>query len=336
MGLKRPREDNMGENKAEKREKPEQASSPFMPMFENFRKELDEHHDRRERIIKASRDITAASKKMYVNFLVDLPIKRLALTPSTESSLCRGTLRRLLSNLTFAEQNRVRKLGQPVPPFVVKGNAQYWETIEKQYQSISADVQGLNAYRYGNNITGGNQEFMEALSFQHYLENQTLVSYEEAKSKIASMSGANGAVLLTPEDYILGIFDMVGELMRFSITAMATNGKLPAGESKTTEGGNPKSHGDEMDIDQHSSTIESAGEPRNVLSDLRALRLQLEMFEPAGGKFESDVRKKADVMRECVDKVEKALYGLTVRGTERPKGWVPSIKEEKRAEVESY
>lgn len=39
-------------------------SSPFMPMFEVFRDELDEHHDRRERIIKASRDITAASKKM--------------------------------------------------------------------------------------------------------------------------------------------------------------------------------------------------------------------------------------------------------------------------------
>jgi hypothetical protein len=39
-------------------------ASPFMPMFEAFRNELDEHHDRRERIIKASRDITALSKKM--------------------------------------------------------------------------------------------------------------------------------------------------------------------------------------------------------------------------------------------------------------------------------
>jgi hypothetical protein len=42
----------------------EVKTSPFMPMFEVFRNELDEHHDRRERIIKASRDITAASKKM--------------------------------------------------------------------------------------------------------------------------------------------------------------------------------------------------------------------------------------------------------------------------------
>jgi len=42
----------------------ETSASPFMPMFETFRDELDEHHDRRERIIKTSRDITAASKKM--------------------------------------------------------------------------------------------------------------------------------------------------------------------------------------------------------------------------------------------------------------------------------
>lgn len=38
----------------------------FHAMFENFRDELDEHYDRRERIIKASRDVTAQSKKMFV------------------------------------------------------------------------------------------------------------------------------------------------------------------------------------------------------------------------------------------------------------------------------
>jgi hypothetical protein len=42
------------------------TASPFLPMFEFFRSELDQHHDRRERVIKASRDITASSKKMCV------------------------------------------------------------------------------------------------------------------------------------------------------------------------------------------------------------------------------------------------------------------------------
>lgn len=44
------------------------SASATLCIFENFRNELDEHHDRRERIIKTSRDITALSKKMYVIF----------------------------------------------------------------------------------------------------------------------------------------------------------------------------------------------------------------------------------------------------------------------------
>ena len=42
------------------------SASTIQSLFSTFRGELDEHHDRRERVIKASRDITALSKKMYV------------------------------------------------------------------------------------------------------------------------------------------------------------------------------------------------------------------------------------------------------------------------------
>lgn len=46
----------------------EAESAPsILSIFENFRDELDEHHDRRERIIKKSRDITALSKKRYAS-----------------------------------------------------------------------------------------------------------------------------------------------------------------------------------------------------------------------------------------------------------------------------
>jgi predicted translin family RNA/ssDNA-binding protein len=175
---------------------------------------------------------------------------------------------------------------------------------------------------------------MEALSFQHYLENQTLVSYDEAKSKVGALSGEDVDVLLTPEDYILGIFDMIGELMRFSITSMATTGKLPTGKSNKEKPVKQETSEDSMDIDGQTVVPTEEQPPRNVLSDLREIRLQLEMFEPpSGGKFLSEVEKKMTVMRECVDKVEKALYSLTVRGSERPKGWLP---DDRRAEVESY
>ena len=55
-GIKHPRPDD-------ETAEPPFPVSPFMAVFETFRSELDEHHDRRERIVKASRDITALSKK---------------------------------------------------------------------------------------------------------------------------------------------------------------------------------------------------------------------------------------------------------------------------------
>jgi len=49
------------------------SSSPFVSVFDNFRAELDAYHDRRERITKASRDITAASKKLYLSLRSERP-----------------------------------------------------------------------------------------------------------------------------------------------------------------------------------------------------------------------------------------------------------------------
>jgi len=58
--------------------------------------------------------------------------------------------------------------------------------------------------------------YLGAVSFQHYLETQHLITFEEAQSKIP------GGVQLTEDDYILGLFDLVGELMRFAITSMVS------------------------------------------------------------------------------------------------------------------
>lgn len=246
----------------------------------------------------------------------------------------------------------MRSVGQPVPPFVHKSNSPYWETIKTQYQNIASDLQSLNAHRYAHNITGGNQEFIEALSFQHYLETQSLISYDEAKAKIAELSKREKkeevveeeeeqndyVVPLTPEDYILGICDMTGELMRFSVTSMATNGKLPSGRPKAIPSSPAAKDADPMDVDSQPAEPASQTPPRTVLDDLRTIRLQLDMFDaPYGPKWVSELQtKKMPVLRECVDKVEKALYGLTVRGSERPKGWMPDMSSDRRAEVESF
>lgn len=162
----------------------------------------------------------------------------------------------------------------------------------------------LNAWRYQSQISPGIQEYMEAVSFQHYLETQHLISYQEAQAKIP------GGIMLTEDDYVLGLFDLVGELMRFAITSMATDGALPRGAAMTDGG----------------------GKGRDILTDLRQLRASFEGLDGAGRRAE----RKMDVMRTCVEKVEGAVYGMIVRGRERPKGWVMDAGEERRGEVESY
>lgn len=59
-GVKRDREGNV----RPKRANDTAPRGQFHDMFEGFRDELDEHYDRRERIVKVSRDVTALSKKM--------------------------------------------------------------------------------------------------------------------------------------------------------------------------------------------------------------------------------------------------------------------------------
>lgn len=204
----------------------------------------------------------------------------------------------------------IRQLQQPLPQHVVKGNKQYHDTITTQLSAVSPDLQDINTHRYARQISGGVQEYIEAASFQHYLETASLLSYDEAAAGLRAISSKplpsdgeietrSPGIELSHEDYLLGIYDMTGELMRFAITTMATNQALP--------------------------TITSNDSQRNVLTDMRALRSALESLEYGTGPFAKDAEKKADVMRSSVEKVERALYGLTVRGAERPKGWMPDL-----------
>jgi hypothetical protein len=68
----------------------ELASHDVLSMFEGFRDELDQHHDRRERLIKISRDITALSKKMYAAFYILFPFINELIRAISVSSLSNG------------------------------------------------------------------------------------------------------------------------------------------------------------------------------------------------------------------------------------------------------
>lgn len=186
------------------------------------------------------------------------------------------------------------------------------------------------------------QEYIEATSFQHYLETQHLITLEEAQATIP------GGIVLTEQDYLLGLFDLVGEMMKFAITNMAISGSLPRGGDG--DGGAPPSPKKDAQEEEGEKDVktESNGEA-DILTDLRSLRtcfagLDLSPGHASGcgggggggGHLEKDVRQKMEVMRTSVEKVERAVYGIIIRGRER---WAPdwgAENERGRDQVEIY
>lgn len=127
---------------------------------------------------------------------------------------------------------------------------------------------------------------MEALLFKHYLETRQLLTYDESCALLPA------GIHLPISDYILGVYDYTGEVMRFGITMVALRGD----------------------------------EGEQILEDLRTIREALEGLE-MGRNWDREADKKNDVMRQSLRKVEDAVYGMVVRGSEMPPGWVPGQAE---------
>ncbi|KAG9258242.1 Translin [Emericellopsis atlantica] len=248
-GVKRDRDGNARAKSA----RDDAPRGQFHDMFETFRDELDEHYDRRERIIKVSRDVTALSKKIIFSL------------------------------------QRVKNLHAEFPPNIQKEVDSRLAEISTLLNSIAADLTPLNRQRYSYSLRCL-EELVEALSFAHYLRHQTLITPAETQAAVPA------DVQISPFDYMYGVFDLFGELMRFATVTTAQRGELVGND-----------------------------EGRNILGDIHELGCAYEMLPEIPTK---DYRQKITAMRQSVVKVEKLGYGLVVRGSERPKGWVPDMKDD--------
>ncbi|QKX64562.1 uncharacterized protein TRUGW13939_11737 [Talaromyces rugulosus] len=280
------------------------TASAFQSVFENFRSELDQHHDRRERVIKASRDITALSKKII-----------------------------------FALQ-RLRAVNTQIPPSIAKENKTRLDQILDLFRSIVPDITGINAWRYQRQISGGIQEYIEAVSFQHYIETQRLITVDEITSQLPA------GVMVTEEDYLMGVFDLTGEMMRFAVTTLSTGGQIKKEEEKEEKeekmdtSDDATNRGDDAVKSVPTLPASKAG----IVVDLRYMRAMLENLNVPRrhrSHMMRDMHKKLGVMQNSVEKVERAAYGILVRGSERPSGWTPDLSTAAGAgaasvEVESY
>lgn len=202
------------------------------------------------------------------------------------------------------------------------------DQISKLLASIAPETQGINRYRYDHNLSCM-EELVEALTFAHYLKTQSLISFNELSAVIEGLACRGSApseskeqadanvdenstpdavtssedaakapvVAVTEQDYIYGIFDLTGEMMRFATTSTALTRNLAAAE------------GDD-----------ASARPRTILQDMQHLRSFIEMLPQKKGKSWNN---KLSVLRQSVRKVENIGYGMVVRGGERAKGWVP-------------
>nr|XP_057914498.1 translin-associated protein X [Doryrhamphus excisus] len=245
-------------------------SSPVIAAFKVFQKELDTKHDKYERLVKISRDVTIESKRTI--FL----LHRVTSVPDVEVVL----------NEADGKLDGVRqKIGQ-----------------------IAEELKREDIFQFHRAFTAGIQEYVEAASFHYYIRHRSLISLEEINAKLVFMRGDQGsadtlgAQVLTfqvmPSDYLLGIADLTGELMRLCISSVG-NG----------------------DIDT----------PFQLSQFLRQIH---DGFSFIGNTGPYEVSKKLHTLRQSLGKVEDACYTLRVRGSEIPKHMLADVFSSRNAHMD--
>ncbi|PCH33391.1 Translin [Wolfiporia cocos MD-104 SS10] len=218
-------------------------------VFEHFRDELDDYHDRRERLIKSSRDVTSLSKKLI--FLLHRTMNE-DLTEHDDHALS------------------LRAAARAKPKL---------QEIQNLFANMSEELPDDRFWRYQRNISPGLQEYIEALSFAHYLEFRRLISYEEVQRALSDETG-KPYFPLPLEDYLLGLSDLTGELMRYAISSISRR----RGRSKASE----------------------------VCMFVRGCKADFDVLTP----YFRELRKKQAVTAQSLEKIEDVAYAIAVRSSE--------------------
>ncbi|KAF8321553.1 Translin [Clavulina sp. PMI_390] len=230
-------------------------------MFESFREQIDEQNDRYERLVKLSRDLTIQSKRII--FL----LHRVAASPGGKSNETNASSNQEIPPVDPVRQAELRAAQQA---------RQKFETLRPLFAKIAAELEGQELERFDRAISPGLQEFLEALSFTHYLEHGILITYPQVLAFLENIP-------MSREDYLLGVSDLSGELMRFAISAASMVG----------------------------------GRKAKVAEVCRFVRACSGGWEPLT-PYVRGLGKKQHVTIESLKKIETAAYAIAVRGAEYP------------------
>lgn len=233
-------------------------------MLQNFRvysEELTAQQDRHERLVKISRDLTVVGKRaIFVMQRVHLNSKESCNKAVSEA---REKLREAGGKLLF---------------------------------QMYTELRGMPSELYRRAISPGLQEYTEALALMHFLENGSLASRGTCNAFIWSCLEAQKAaeqsdgtdidregLSLCVEDYVLGVADLSGELMRLAINSAGQ------GNSEATF---------------------------RICAFVRTFQEELAILESTS--HWRGFYQKINTLKSTVRKLEQACYTLRVRGTEVP------------------
>lgn len=227
-------------------------------MFRTFTLELDDKHDRYERIVKLSRDVTIESKRIIF----------------------------LLHNISLDLDSRKGSV-------LEEANMRLTNLCHNHFKSIAKELQGHDGYLYHKAFTSGMQEFIEALCFYQFLKNDGLDSwlnvnnyfqYEEEGQEPFSL-------LFSQYDFILGIADFTGELMRKCINTLG---------------------------------VGNVSDCFKLCNFVRTIHTGFLGLSYSGQR---EISRKAYVLKQSLGKMELVCYNLQIRGSEIPKHMLINVIE---------
>ncbi|KAL3683544.1 hypothetical protein R1sor_001566 [Riccia sorocarpa] len=221
--------------------------SPLHAKFQEIGRELDVMNEKRERLVKASRDVTIHSKKVI------FAVHRISALNKA------ATLEQAERDLNAVRNNQVTRLAR--------------------------ELQGNDYWKFRRAFSPGMQEFVEAATTVEFVKNGRLLTLEELNRSFFDIKdAAKQPFEVSIPDYILGVGDLTGELMRLAVSGVA------------------------------------AGQPGAATAVCIMIRGLYEGFSmlPALHENLRDWRMKSDTMLQSLVKVETACYNVHVRGSEYP------------------
>lgn len=168
------------------------------------------------------------------------------------------------------------------------------QRIEKlctqNFALIAKELKGRDLHQYMRAFSAGVQEFIEAYTFLEYLKDLELSDWEQVQKRFKFSDGEgenaeNYSFRLIPSEFILGLADLTGEVMRNCINSLGSG-----------------------DTDNCFKTCK-------FLQNIYSKYLTISSVQNRGRDF----TQKISTMRASTLKCEHVCYNLMVRGTEGSK-----------------